>query len=165
MKQHGFTLIEVMIVVAIIAVLAGTAVPVYTGYINGAAHAEAETMLADIASKEEAYNSAWGSYIAANEGFGDLPDAGSRSPQAITQDGPWVRLGYQYDAEGGLFGGTVYFRYQVITNDGNSHYAIGAYREKSDGKSECAILRDRNRRTIVWLENDGSGAANCPTLE
>ena len=159
MKQHGFTLIEVMIVVAIIAILAGTAVPVYTGYINGAAHAEAETMLADIASKEEAYNSAWGSYLSANEGFADLPDVGSRSPQAITNNGPWVQLGYQYDSIGGLFGGTVYYRYQVVTPGNNNSYAIGAFRQTSDG-TECASLRSTNRRTILWQEN--VGAASCP---
>lgn len=35
-RQHGFTLIEVMITVAIVAILAGVALPAYTAYIQRA---------------------------------------------------------------------------------------------------------------------------------
>lgn len=51
--QKGFTLIELMITVAILGVLAGIAIPAYTGYITTAKMSEAQNNLAALRLAEE----------------------------------------------------------------------------------------------------------------
>jgi type IV pilus assembly protein PilE len=54
-RHQGFTLIEVMIVVAIIAILATVAIPSYQDYIRRGQVAEAGTYLSDLRVKLEQY--------------------------------------------------------------------------------------------------------------
>jgi type IV pilus assembly protein PilE len=53
--QHGFTIIELMIVVVVIAVLSAIALPSYTDYITRSKFAEAYAHLADLRVKMEQY--------------------------------------------------------------------------------------------------------------
>lgn len=54
-RLAGFTLIELMIVVLIVAVLASIAVPAYTGSVRKSRRTEAKTALLDLAAREERY--------------------------------------------------------------------------------------------------------------
>ena len=67
----GFSLIELMIVLAIGALLAAIALPMYTKQVQHSRRVEARTALLDIAGREERYLSVSGSYttLPANLGY------------------------------------------------------------------------------------------------
>ncbi len=60
--EDGFTLIELMIVVAILAVLSAVAIVAYTKWIRSAREAEAQSILSDIRIKQEAYRASFREY-------------------------------------------------------------------------------------------------------
>lgn len=55
-RQHGFTLIEVMITVAIVATMAAIALPAYTNQIRKSRRGDAKIALLDMAARLERYN-------------------------------------------------------------------------------------------------------------
>jgi type IV pilus assembly protein PilE len=59
---RGFTLIELMITVAIVAILAAVALPSYQSYVMRSKRADAKNALLDLASREERYFSIYNQY-------------------------------------------------------------------------------------------------------
>ncbi|MGV6815813.1 MAG: type IV pilin protein [Thiotrichales bacterium] len=57
MKSRGFTLVELMIVLAILSVLASIAYPSYTQYVQRTNRVEAVSLLLEAASRQERYYS------------------------------------------------------------------------------------------------------------
>lgn len=145
MKRKGFTLIEIMIVVAIISILAAVAIPGFRAYIDDAAKSEANTTLIDIAAKQAAYFSAWGEYKNVSDGWdiAAAPDR-TRKDQGIASSDAWKQLGFDP-------GGPTYWSYATFTNATNSSYAVCAVR-KLGGKVEFAVLLDTNRRNVLFQE-------------
>src|SRR3954469_13542635 len=60
--QCGFTLIELMITVAIIGILAAVAYPAYNSSVRKARRADAKTALLDLAQREERFMSTANTY-------------------------------------------------------------------------------------------------------
>ncbi len=75
----GFSLIELLIAVALVGILAGIAYPAYTSHVQRAHRAEARAVLLEAAQYMERYYSAKTSYASAS-----LPDRLSRSPAGST---------------------------------------------------------------------------------
>jgi type IV pilus assembly protein PilA len=61
-SQKGFSLIELMIVVAIIGILASIAIPNYTRFQAKARQSEARAMLSGLYTSEKAFQSEWSDY-------------------------------------------------------------------------------------------------------
>ena len=89
----GFTLIELMIVVAIVGILAAIAYPSYTEYVRRAARADAQGALTGLAAVMEQWFSDHNTY----EGF--PPDGGTLYPMWSPVDEPETKLYYRLRIE------------------------------------------------------------------
>lgn len=79
-RPRGFTLIELMITVAIVAVLAGIAYPLYTDQVRKGRRAEARAALMNLLQQQERYHTQNNSYAAFTAGApGALPFTGHSS--------------------------------------------------------------------------------------
>ena len=76
-KNLGFSLIELMIVVAVIGILAAVAYPSYQDYVARAARAQARNAMLDIAQLEERFLTSNNTYkVFSGPGGGTAPPAG-----------------------------------------------------------------------------------------
>ena len=71
-SQHGFTLIEMMVVVAIIGILAAIAYPSYTEYVKRGNRTEGQALLSDAAARQERYFSQNNAYVTDNSKIASL---------------------------------------------------------------------------------------------
>jgi type IV pilus assembly protein PilA len=116
--RGGFTLIELMIALAIVGALAALAVPGYLRFQLRSKVAEARTNLATIATAENAYFGEFHRYV-----FAAPTPPGPEGPKRR----PWSGGGAaDFDRLGFLPVGDVLFTYAVDTDPANTAFTVGA---------------------------------------
>jgi len=73
MNQRGFSLVELMVVIAVIGLLAAIAVPQYQKFNGRARQTEVKTMLSSLFTAETAFFSEWGGYTTNFTSLGFAP--------------------------------------------------------------------------------------------
>ena len=109
-RRGGFTLIELMIVVAIIGILAAIAIPNFVRFQLRSKSSEGKTNLAAIRTAEESYFAEFGTYIVAPISPAALPVPSSSKQVFVNTAG----VGLGFDQIGWAPERQVYFRYGVF---------------------------------------------------
>ena len=124
-KQGGFTLIELMIVVAIIGILAAIAIPNFLQYQMKSRQSEAKTNLQAIKTSEISFQAERGCYIGVTAEVGSVaPIAGTKSTPFLWGAGTAPTAGAPlWCVAGGVFGGT--FADVGFKATGNVNYYYG----------------------------------------
>lgn len=127
-NQKGFTLIELMIVVAIIGILAAIAIPNFLNYQLKSKTAEAKTNLGSIKTAQEAYRAENDVYIVCTASPNANP---TTAKQAWSDQGGFNTLGFSPL-------GDVYYSYAVSSTDTALNFR-GTATGDLDGNSTDAV--------------------------
>ena len=81
-REHGFTIVELLIVVVIIAILAAITIVAYNGIQNRAKASAAQSLANSIGKKAEAYNATESKYPTSATGFGNGDNSAGNPAEA-----------------------------------------------------------------------------------
>lgn len=139
-SQHGFTMIELMITVAILGILSSIAIPVFQRHQLSAKSAEVKSNLSSLRVVEESHFSERGGYIPASPEPALIP--GSIATDFDTAGSDFAQLGWSPE-------GRVYFSYGVAVSTDLSGYT-------ADGGADI----DGDGLVQLWgyTKPDGAGA-------
>lgn len=166
--QAGITLIELMVVVAIIGVLATVAGYAYTRSISKARVAEVHAIFAEMRVRQEQYQAENGTYLSTGTSETDYHPAAASGPSTTTSILPmpptWEELRMQPDKT------SVHCAYVSIAGDGGDTSNIGAV-AGTFGMStapatnwfymiaECDFDGDPSVNSLYFARSDVSGVA------
>jgi type IV pilus assembly protein PilA len=147
-RRDGFTLVELMIVVAIIGILAAIAVPAFLSYQLRAKRSEAYANLVAIARSQESFFTANGVYHDTGGSFpGPAPGPTKRTWDAVSAQ--------RFDVIGYRPEGKVYFDYDIHTACGCVNCFTATAYGDLDANGDLVAL--------MFVRPPADGGAECPT--
>jgi type IV pilus assembly protein PilA len=120
-SQKGFTLIELMIVVAIIGILAAIAIPNFLRFQLRARSSEGKTNIAALRTAQESYQAEFGTYLSTDR----VPAVAAIGATKVVFDATADTLG-GFTATGWSPEGRVYFSYAMASNATGTNYTVDA---------------------------------------
>jgi len=146
-RRAGFTLVELMISVAIIGILAAIAIPAFSTYQLRAKRSEAYANLSAIARSEEGYFVTNGTYVDTGNSYPGGVGPLKRQWTALA-DGAFASIGFRPE-------GDVFFDYEAYTGCGCTNCYTGAAYGDLDGNGQLVAL--------MYVRPPSNGGAACPT--
>lgn len=162
-RARGFTLVELMIVMAIIVILSVIAVMTYKRFMARARATEVHAMFSEIRAKEESYRAEFGTYLTISTGETDFyPALGAAGTEPLAKawqptNAAWTQLGIRPPST------QVYCGYAVIAGAANNWGAAGT-QMKAFMKNPL-LNNGTNPPAVNWwcavamCDNDSSGGA------
>jgi len=140
-RAAGFTLIELMITVAIVGILAAVALPSYKNYIKRGQQPEAFNALSDYRTKME-------QYYQDNHNYGDTT-------------GTTCATGTAYSTWNGFTpNGAKYFSYACVTSSTGQAYTITATGIAGQVKTDKYTIDQNGNRATTFFKG-AAATANC----
>ncbi|MCG8553079.1 MAG: prepilin-type N-terminal cleavage/methylation domain-containing protein [Desulfobacterales bacterium] len=131
-NEKGFTLIELMIVVAIIGILAAIAIPNFLNYQLKSKTSEAKTNIGGIKTSLEAYNAEEDAYKTCTESPDSNP---GKAKRAWTDKGGFGTIGFEPAGE-------VYYSYSVTA--ATTSYTITATGDLDGDTTDAVFTLDQD---------------------
>lgn len=153
-RVKGFTLIELMIVVAIVGILAAIAYPSYTEQVRKSRRADATGALLGFANAMERHATVGGSYCDAG-GTGGASSCGDATNDTGT---PSI-----YSGQSPVDGGTAYYNLTINAATATT-YMLHAARTGAQATDKCGILtltQDGTRGMVAGTFTAGLTADDC----
>ncbi len=150
-ENKGFTLIELMIVVAIIAILAAIAIPNYMNYRYKARTSEAKSNIGAIRTLEESYAAESSNYLTAPWAPGNVPgNSGST----------WPASSPGFDGLGFRAKGTIYYSYNVASGtDGSTVTGASWGVTPASGSTSTQVSESTGITILAEGDLDGDGGS------
>jgi len=119
MKQRGFTLMELMMVVAIIGILAAIAIPSYQESVRKSRRAEARAQLLEVAQYMQRFYSQNDSFAATKDGTAvAVPSDLARVPRTAASGAQSYTISFSAPATGASNPGLASFKIQAVRQSG-----------------------------------------------
>lgn len=148
-RDAGFSLVELMVVVAVIGILAAIAIPNFQRFQMRAKSSEAKTNIAAIRTAQEAYAAESNGYVSA------LPQPASvPGPRAVA----FGAANAGFEEIGWLPEGKVFFNYAITTTADAAGFNVGAQAD-IDGTTPVQIWGYRKPSGTTYAANSNG----CPT--
>ncbi|WP_297528577.1 type IV pilin protein [Thiohalobacter sp.] len=140
LRARGFTLIELMIVVAIVAILASLAYPSYRQHVLRTNRADCAAVMLEAASALERYYSANNSYAGAAVGANGIPSTCPKDAAAT--------------------GGTPHYNLSLVLSNGSLAYTLTATPTSSQSADACGNLT-LTQTGVKGRSGSGKSVADC----